>query len=72
MTTKGVCKAYESAAVFDFVDDPRYGRIDRGGCVNILTPARMQVTRTSGQGVNSCLVEIEKWTEAGVFQMAAE
>jgi trimethylamine-N-oxide reductase (cytochrome c) len=72
MTTKGACKSYESAAEFDFVEHPQYGLVDRGGCVNILTPARFQVQGTSGQGVNSCLVEIEKWTDADLFQVAAE
>lgn len=72
MTTKGACKAYESAAEFDFVEHPQYGLVDRGGCVNILTPARFQVQGTSGQGVNSCLVEIEKWTDTDLFQVAAE
>jgi trimethylamine-N-oxide reductase (cytochrome c) len=72
MTTKGACKSYESAAEFDFVEHPQFGLVDRGGCVNILTPARFQVLGTSGQGVNSCLVEIEKWTDTDLFQVAAE
>lgn len=57
----GVVKAYESSAEVDFVDDPRFGRIDRGGCVNVLTPKRPQVKNTDGMGSNSCLIEFESW-----------
>ena len=61
----GVCKAYESSAEVDFFEDPRFGRIDRGGCVNVLTPRRPQVKNTDGMGSNSCLVEFERWLEFG-------
>ena len=57
----GVVKAYESSAEVDFVDDPRFGRIDRGGCVNVLTPKRPQVKNTEGMASNSCLIEFESW-----------
>ncbi len=56
----GVVKAYESAADFDLVDDPRC-LTDRGGCLNLLTPRRQQVSGTEGMGSNSCLVQLEKW-----------
>ena len=35
--------------------------IDRGGCVSILTPARMMSKNVPGMTPNSCLIEIEKW-----------
>ena len=57
----GVCKSYESSAEVDFVEDPRFGLVDRGGCVNVLTPRRPQVKNTDGMGSNSCLVELEAW-----------
>lgn len=57
----GVVKSYESSAEVDFVEDPRYGLVDRGGCVNVLTPRRPQVKNTDGMGSNSCLVEFERW-----------
>ena len=61
----GVCKSYESSAEVDFFDDPRYGRVDRGGCVNVLTPRRPQVKNTDGMASNSCLVEFEPWVSSG-------
>jgi molybdopterin guanine dinucleotide-containing S/N-oxide reductase-like protein len=58
---QGVCKSYESSAEFDYYDDPRFGPVDLGGCVNTLTPERVQVKNTDGMGSNSCLVEFETW-----------
>ena len=60
----GVCKSYESSAESDFQIDPRFGLIDFGGCVNILTPDRPQTRNSDGMGSNSCLVEFEPWTAA--------
>lgn len=39
------------------------GSVDRGGCVNILTPARMISQNAPGMAPNSCLIEVEKWGE---------
>jgi anaerobic selenocysteine-containing dehydrogenase len=69
LVAKGVAKSFESCAVLDIIDDPRYGRVDRGGCLNLLTPSRHQVKHTSGMGCNSCLVEIEPWVAEGVAAM---
>lgn len=56
----GVLKASESCAEFDLVDTPE-GKVDRGGCLNLLTPER-SITRTAdGIAPNSCLVEVKKW-----------
>ncbi len=63
----GAIKGYESAAVFDMIEHPVHGRIDRGGCLNLLTPKRHQVKNTSGMACNSCLVEIEPWTDLSAF-----
>ena len=60
----GVVKTFELSAEYDLFEDPRYGRVDRGGCLNALTPCRPQVKNTEGMGSNSCLVEIERWTWA--------
>jgi trimethylamine-N-oxide reductase (cytochrome c) len=68
----GVIKSFESAAVIDVIDHPVLGRVDRGGCLNILTPKRPQVKRTSGMGCNSCLVEVEQWVDDSAFAIAAE
>jgi anaerobic selenocysteine-containing dehydrogenase len=64
LVAPGVCKSYESSAEVEFFDDPRFGRVDRGGCVNVLTPRRPQVKNTEGMGSNSCLVEFERWAFA--------
>jgi trimethylamine-N-oxide reductase (cytochrome c) len=72
LIARGVTKAYESAAVVDMIDHPVHGRLDRGGCLNLLTPKRVQVKGTSGMGCNSCLVEIEPWNETALFSEAAE
>lgn len=72
LIASGVVKAFESAAVLDVIEHPVHGLVDRGGCVNLLTPKRSQVKKTSGMGCNSCLVEIQPWTEAKLFAEAAE
>ncbi|MDD2862356.1 MAG: molybdopterin dinucleotide binding domain-containing protein, partial [Acidiphilium sp.] len=72
LIAEGVAKTFESSAVLDIFEDPRYGRVDRGGCVNLLTPRRHQVKGTSGMGCNSCLIEIAPWTEAVALHLAAE
>ncbi len=74
LVAKGVAKSFESCAVLDIIDDPRYGQVDRGGCVNLLTPKRSQVKGTSGMACNSCLIQIEPWVAAGAaaLPLAAE
>ena len=36
-------------------------RIDKGGCVNLLTSSRMLSKHAPGMTPNSCLIEVEKW-----------
>ncbi|UCV17882.1 molybdopterin-dependent oxidoreductase [Ferribacterium limneticum] len=71
LIAKGVVKAFESSAEYDIFMDPRFGRVDRGGCVNTLTPRRAQVKNTDGMGSNSCLVNIERWIPSGEALVAA-
>jgi trimethylamine-N-oxide reductase (cytochrome c) len=59
LTMEGVVKSFESCAEFDPLD--RDGFTDRGGCVNVLTPARRALKGTEMIAPNSCLVQIEKW-----------
>lgn len=66
LVAPGVVKSYESCAEVDFIDDPRYGRVDLGGCVNVLTPRRPQVKNTDGMGSNACLVNFEAWVPSAV------
>jgi trimethylamine-N-oxide reductase (cytochrome c) len=57
---RGVVHSYESSAVYDPIGEPGHA-IDRGGCVNQLTPARSIAKKVTGTAANSCLVEIELW-----------
>lgn len=70
LVAPGVVKTFESCAVYEPFDDPRFGSVDRGGNLNLLTPGRRQSKRTSGMATNSCLVEIEPWVEASMTQAA--
>jgi molybdopterin guanine dinucleotide-containing S/N-oxide reductase-like protein len=57
----GVVHSYESSAKYDPLEPGNPGSVDRGGCVNILTPSRMISKNAPGMAPNSCLVEITKW-----------
>jgi trimethylamine-N-oxide reductase (cytochrome c) len=61
----GVVGAYESSAEFDLIETPE-GLVDRGGCLNLLTPGRTMSKTADGIAPNSCLVEVGKWTRAPV------
>ncbi|MBW7850336.1 MAG: molybdopterin-dependent oxidoreductase [Rhodospirillales bacterium] len=69
LVSAGVVKTYESSAQLDLVETAR-GLVDRGGCVNLLTPGRTIERGTEAIAPNSCMVEIEKWD--GVTREAAE
>jgi anaerobic selenocysteine-containing dehydrogenase len=57
---RGVCHGYESSAVYDPMGEPGKS-VDRGGCLNLLTPERTQTKSThSIAGANS-LVQVELW-----------
>ncbi|MBW1676494.1 MAG: molybdopterin-dependent oxidoreductase [Deltaproteobacteria bacterium] len=55
----GTVHSYESSAVYDPVGEPGYS-VDRGGCVNQLTPSRMMIKQSHSMAANSCLVQIAK------------
>ncbi|MBI2960357.1 MAG: molybdopterin-dependent oxidoreductase, partial [Betaproteobacteria bacterium] len=59
----GVAHSYESCASYDPMGEPGKS-IDRGGCMNLLTPSRRQSAKTESSAAMSCLVQIEKWTGA--------
>jgi anaerobic selenocysteine-containing dehydrogenase len=56
----GVIHCRQASAVYDPLGKPGYSA-DRGGCVNLLTPKRMQTEKVHSAAYNSCLIEIEKW-----------
>jgi trimethylamine-N-oxide reductase (cytochrome c) len=57
----GIIHSYASSANYDPLEPGNSRSIDRGGCVNILTPSRMLSKNAPGMTSNSCLIEIEKW-----------
>jgi molybdopterin guanine dinucleotide-containing S/N-oxide reductase-like protein len=59
----GTVHCYESSGVYDPLEPGKAGSTDKGGCINILTPARMISKNAPGMANNSCLIEIEKWEE---------
>jgi trimethylamine-N-oxide reductase (cytochrome c) len=61
----GTVHSYESCAKYDPIGEPG-ASADRGGCMNILTPSRPIIKRSHSSAPNSCLVQVEKWSEEEV------
>ena len=59
--------SYESSAVYDPMGDPG-SAVDRGGCVNLLSPSRTQIKNAHSMANGLSMVEIEKWDGATDFQ----
>jgi trimethylamine-N-oxide reductase (cytochrome c) len=57
----GVVHAYEASAKHDPLTPGEANSIDRGGCVNLLTPDRWMSKNVPGFAPNSCLIEMAKW-----------
>ncbi|MBT5416320.1 MAG: molybdopterin-dependent oxidoreductase [Rhodospirillaceae bacterium] len=56
----GTVMGYESCAVYEPLGEP--GRsVDRGGCLNVLTPSRTQIKNAHSQANSAALVEVELW-----------
>lgn len=56
----GTVKSYSSSAEFDLIATPT-GKVDRGGCMNLLTSGEPISATSDGIAPNNCLVEVEKW-----------
>ncbi len=57
---KGTIHGFESSANFDPMGE--YGKsIDRGGCLNLLTPKRTQIKQAHATAGSHALVEVELW-----------
>jgi len=56
----GVCHGYESAAIYDPMGEPGKS-VDRGGCLNLLTPERTQTKTTHSLAGAQALVQVEPW-----------
>ncbi len=51
---------YESSAVYDPLGEP--GRsVDRGGCLNLLSPARSQIKESHSMANGTAMVEVASW-----------
>ncbi|TAK47892.1 MAG: pyrogallol hydroxytransferase large subunit [Xanthobacteraceae bacterium] len=59
---RGTVHSYESSAVYDPIGEPGYS-VDRGGCINQLTPKRSIAKKVTGTAANSCLIEVEVWND---------
>jgi anaerobic selenocysteine-containing dehydrogenase len=59
----GVVHACASSAKYDPLQPGNPNSPDRGGCVALLTPGRMMSRNVAGIAANSCLIEVEKWTD---------
>ena len=57
----GTVQSFQAGAKYDPLEPGKPGSIDKGGCVNLLTPSRMVSKNAPGMANNSCLVEIMKW-----------
>ncbi|HUZ74699.1 MAG TPA: molybdopterin-dependent oxidoreductase [Stellaceae bacterium] len=65
----GVCHGYESSAIYDPMGEP--GRsVERGGCLNQLTPERTQTKSTHSLAGSHALVEIVPW-DGGIEHISA-
>jgi trimethylamine-N-oxide reductase (cytochrome c) len=57
---RGVCHGYESSAVYAPMGEP--GRsVDRGGCLNLLTPHKTQTKSTHSLAGAQSIVQVELW-----------
>ena len=57
---QGVCHGYESSAVYDPMGEPGKS-VDRGGCLNLLTPERTQTKSTHSIAGANALVQVVLW-----------
>ena len=67
---RGVLHGYESCAIYDPLGEPG-NSVDRGGCLNQLTPRRMQIKQSHSMATAAALVEVEIW-DGGSELIAAE
>jgi trimethylamine-N-oxide reductase (cytochrome c) len=67
---RGVVHGYESCAIYDPMGEPG-NSVDRGGCLNQLTPSRTQIKKSHSMATSSALIEIESWDGKGEL-VAAE
>jgi trimethylamine-N-oxide reductase (cytochrome c) len=64
---EGVVHGYESSANYDPLGEPGKS-IDRGGCLNLLSPKRSQIKKGHAMASSSALVEVEPWDRAELLR----
>ncbi len=57
---RGVCHGYELSAIYDPMGEPGKS-VDRGGCLNLLTPHKTQTKSTHSLAGSHALVQVEVW-----------
>ena len=58
---RGLVHGYESCATYEPIGEPG-NSVDRGGCLNQLTPKRSQIKQAHSMGSSAALVQVELWT----------
>jgi len=58
--SRGVCHGYESSAVYAPMGEPGKS-VDRGGCLNLLTPHKTQTKTTHSLAGAQSIVQVEVW-----------
>ena len=58
--SRGVCHGYESSAVYAPMGEPGKS-VDRGGCLNLLTPHKTQTKSTHSLAGAQSIVQVELW-----------
>ncbi len=56
----GVAQGYESSAVYEPMGEPERS-VDRGGCLNLLSPRRSQVKNSHSMSNGTAMVEVVLW-----------
>ena len=57
----GVVHSYCSSGKYEPMEPGNPHSVDKGGCVNLLTPSRLMSKNAPGMAPNSCLVELARW-----------
>ena len=57
---RGLVHGYESCATYEPLGEPG-NSVDRGGCLNQLTPKRSQIKKAHSMGTSAALVQVELW-----------
>ncbi len=67
----GTVHGYGSSSVYEPLGEPGKS-IDRGGCLNLLTPKRSQLKKGHSMGNSAALVEIERWDGSSMHEFGEQ